>query len=138
MRAVFEDVCPWHGARTESVHEHCFELALDEVEDYDCHGEFLKISWRGNIGCAEGWVGVDVGSEGVDCWVYEDWAKVFDDEDGAPCNLWSEVFHGNSCAGGKASLLECGRLFIGDEASIFFCYAQSVNGVSCCSCDFLV
>lgn len=31
MSTILEDVCPWHGARTESVDEDCLEFALDEV-----------------------------------------------------------------------------------------------------------
>lgn len=38
--------------------------------------------------------------------VYKDRAKVFDNEDGAPCDLWSEVFHGDGCAGGQSGILE--------------------------------
>lgn len=74
MSTVLEDVCPWHGARTESVDKDCLEFALDEVEDHDCHGEFLEIGWRRDLGSAEGGVWVDVGSQGVDGWVYKDWA----------------------------------------------------------------
>lgn len=107
MSTILEDIGQRHSARTKSMHKYRLELPLNEVEDHDSHGELLEIGGRRNLGRAQGRERVDVGSQKIDSRVYKDRAEIFDNEDGAPCDLWSEVFHGDGCAGGESGALEC-------------------------------
>jgi len=98
---VLEDVARGHGGVAEAVDEEGFEFAFDEVEGDGYAGEGLQGRGRG-VGA-----GVYVGAEEVEEWVDEEGAEVFDDEDGAPCDLraWKFSIHAWLALTGSTSYL---------------------------------
>lgn len=78
---VLHDIERRHGGIAKAVNEQRLQLALEEVQrDGDTrHRLQVRRLSRG--------VFVDVRSEEVEEWVDEEWAEVFDDEDGSPCYL---------------------------------------------------
>lgn len=82
MEGVLEDVECGHGRVAEAVHEDGLELALEEVQGDQDAGDDLQLGgWAGGI--AVDVRAQDVEEERVD----EEWAEVFNDEDGAPGDL---------------------------------------------------
>jgi hypothetical protein len=83
--AVLEDVTGGHGGVAEAVHEEGLILTLQEVQGQEEADQELNVGWLG-----EGLVEVEVDQiaegeeeEGRD----EEGSEVFNDEDGAPCDL---------------------------------------------------
>lgn len=89
MGRILEDVGVGHGREGEAVDEDGFQLALEEVQCDHPEGEGLK----GGGALVEGRELVDVGAKVVEDRVDEKGSEVFDDEDGAPCDLrtWREA-----------------------------------------------
>lgn len=48
----------------------------------------------------------------------EQWAQVFDDEDGAPGDLWTKVFHKDDAVAAQTSALDSKVLCIGNEGAV--------------------
>lgn len=116
--AVFEDVERGHGSEGEAVHDECFELALHEMDEHHDQTQGLEIGWWWHSGEGVGRQGVYLRAEKVDEWVDEDGAEVFDDEDGAPGDLRSEVFDCDHAAVAEAGRLEGGLFGRGNERAI--------------------
>ena len=83
--AVLKDVASGHGGIAESVHEEGLILALEEVQGQEEADEELHVGWlRERLFKVE--VHEVTEGEEEESWNQEG-AKVFDNEDGAPCDL---------------------------------------------------
>lgn len=94
-----------------------FILALQEVEADEEEGQGLEGSglWKGEM---SGWGLVDNGSAKVEEWVNQEWAQVFNDEDGTPCNLRAKILDKNGTLIIQTSFIEGCGFVIGQEGTI--------------------
>jgi hypothetical protein len=85
------------------------------VQANACHAEFLEVGCWWNICNGERRKFVYVRAEGVDDGMDEQRAQVFNDEDGAPCYLWTEIFDVDIATVPKTSAFDGDILVIGDQ-----------------------
>lgn len=108
---VLEDVTSRHGGIGEAVDEKSFELTLEEVQEEQDAGECLGVR------CGTG-IGVEVWPEEVEERVNEHWAEIFNNKDGLPCYLRTEVLDQQNTVILQAGSLNSEVLGIGNDGAI--------------------